>query len=134
MFMKKTIVALVLGTCALSSVPVLAFDTANAATAAATAAAPAPAFDLAQDVNRVLKTFDVPGIAIAIVKDGKVVAAQGFGVRKLGDPAPVTAQHAVRDRLELEGLHCRGTGEAGRPGQAGLGRPGHQAPAGLSHA
>jgi CubicO group peptidase (beta-lactamase class C family) len=90
MFMKKTIFALVLGACACASVPALAFDTAKAAAAPVTA--PAPAFDLAQDVNRVLKTFDVPGIAIAIVKDGKVLAAQGFGVRRLGDPAPVTAQ------------------------------------------
>jgi CubicO group peptidase (beta-lactamase class C family) len=48
-----------------------------------------PAFNLDADVNLALKTFDVPGIAIAIVKDGKVLAARGFGVRKLGDPAPV---------------------------------------------
>jgi CubicO group peptidase (beta-lactamase class C family) len=56
-----------------------------------TAAAPAavPAFNLDADVNRVLKTFDVPGIAIAIVKDGKVVAAKGYGVRKLGEPQAV---------------------------------------------
>lgn len=43
------------------------------------------------DVNRVLKAFDVPGIAVAVVKDGKVVAARGFGVRKLGEAAPVDA-------------------------------------------
>ncbi len=55
-------------------------------------AANAPAFDLDRDVNLALKTFDVPGIAIAIVKDGKVVATKGFGVRKLGDPAPVTGK------------------------------------------
>ena len=51
--------------------------------------ATAPAYNLEADVNRVLKTFDVPGIAIAVVKDGKVVVTQGFGVRKLGDPTPV---------------------------------------------
>jgi CubicO group peptidase (beta-lactamase class C family) len=33
--------------------------------------------------ERVLKTFDVPGIAVAIVKDGKVVHAKGYGVRSL---------------------------------------------------
>jgi CubicO group peptidase (beta-lactamase class C family) len=37
------------------------------------------------------KTFDVPGIAVAVVKDGQMVFAKGFGVRKLGEPAPVTA-------------------------------------------
>ncbi|HEU4372315.1 MAG TPA: serine hydrolase domain-containing protein, partial [Telluria sp.] len=52
-------------------------------------AAVAPAFSLEADVTRVMKTFDVPGIAIAVVKDGKVIATQGFGVRKLGAPAPV---------------------------------------------
>ena len=51
-----------------------------------------PAFSLEADVTRVMKTFDVPGIAIAVVKDGKVVAARGFGVRKLGEPAKVDGQ------------------------------------------
>ncbi|MGZ8293027.1 MAG: serine hydrolase [Telluria sp.] len=66
-----------------------AFAQAPAAPAPAPAVAQASAYDLAADVNRALATFDVPGIAIAIVKDGKVIAAQGFGVRKLGEPAPV---------------------------------------------
>ena len=42
-------------------------------------------------VERARKTFNVPGIGVAVVKDGQVVFAKGFGVRKLGDPAPVTA-------------------------------------------
>jgi CubicO group peptidase (beta-lactamase class C family) len=53
------------------------------------ASAAVPAFNLEADVKRVLKTFDVPGIAIAVVKDGKVIEARGFGVRKLGDATPV---------------------------------------------
>jgi CubicO group peptidase (beta-lactamase class C family) len=32
----------------------------------------------------------VPGIAVAIVKDGRVVSEKGYGVRRLGDPAPIT--------------------------------------------
>jgi CubicO group peptidase (beta-lactamase class C family) len=44
---------------------------------------------LADDVERTMTLFDVPGIAIAVVKDGKVVATQGFGVRKLGAPDKV---------------------------------------------
>jgi CubicO group peptidase (beta-lactamase class C family) len=31
----------------------------------------------------VLKTFDVPGIAVAVVKDGKVIHAKGYGLRSL---------------------------------------------------
>ncbi|SDF68669.1 CubicO group peptidase, beta-lactamase class C family [Massilia sp. PDC64] len=54
----------------------------------------APALNawLTTDVERTMKLFDVPGIAIAIVKDGKVVATQGFGVRKLGAPDKIDAR------------------------------------------
>ena len=53
-------------------------------------AAPPPGFDAY--VAQVLKTFSVPGVAVAIVKDGKVVLAKGYGVRRLGEPTPVDAQ------------------------------------------
>src|SRR5215813_12394898 len=36
-----------------------------------------------------LKEWNVPGMAIAVVKDDKILLAQGFGVKKLGEPAPV---------------------------------------------
>jgi CubicO group peptidase (beta-lactamase class C family) len=49
----------------------------------------APPADLDAYVARSLQTFNVPGISVAIVKDGKLVLAKGFGVRKLGDPTPV---------------------------------------------
>ena len=42
-------------------------------------------------VEQARKQFDVPGIAVAIVRDGKVVAERGYGVRELGKPEPVTA-------------------------------------------
>jgi CubicO group peptidase (beta-lactamase class C family) len=31
----------------------------------------------------VLKTFDVPGIAVAVVKDGKIIHSKGYGIRSL---------------------------------------------------
>lgn len=34
-------------------------------------------------VEKTLKTFDVPGIAVAVVKDGKVMHEKGYGVRSL---------------------------------------------------
>jgi CubicO group peptidase (beta-lactamase class C family) len=34
-------------------------------------------------VEKTLKTFDVPGIAVGVVKDGKVIHAKGYGVRSL---------------------------------------------------
>ncbi len=36
-----------------------------------------------------LKTFDVPGIAVALVKDGKIIHAKGYGVRSLNNKLPV---------------------------------------------
>jgi len=50
-----------------------------------------PPSDLDTYVARAMKTFEVPGIALAVVKDSKVVIARGYGVRKFGDPAPVNA-------------------------------------------
>jgi len=34
-------------------------------------------------VEKTLKTFDVPGIAVAIVKDNKIIHSKGYGVRSL---------------------------------------------------
>jgi CubicO group peptidase (beta-lactamase class C family) len=45
--------------------------------------------DLDAYVASSMKTFDVPGMAVAIVKDGKILVAKGYGVRKLGDPTAV---------------------------------------------
>lgn len=43
-------------------------------------------------VAQAMKRFAVPGIALTIVKDGKVVLARGYGVRELGKPALVDSQ------------------------------------------
>jgi CubicO group peptidase (beta-lactamase class C family) len=48
--------------------------------------------DLDRWVARAMQTFEVPGIALAIVNDDQVVVAKGYGVKKLGDPAPVDAR------------------------------------------
>jgi CubicO group peptidase (beta-lactamase class C family) len=47
------------------------------------------ATDLDAWVSRAMQTFEVPGLALAVVKDGRVVVAKGYGVRRLGDPAKV---------------------------------------------
>ena len=43
-------------------------------------------------VENVRATFDVPGIAVAIIKDGKVVLERGYGLRELESKAPVDAR------------------------------------------
>ena len=49
--------------------------------------APLQGFD--DYVNKAIKDWEVPGLAIAVVKDDKVVFAKGYGVRELGKPSPV---------------------------------------------
>lgn len=57
----------------------------------ATSFAQAPQ-DLDRYVKDVLRAFEVPGAAVTIVKDGKVVVAKGYGVKKLGEGTPVDPQ------------------------------------------
>ncbi len=45
--------------------------------------------DLDAYVARVLRAFEVPGVAVTIVKDGRPVVARGYGVRRIGEATPV---------------------------------------------
>jgi CubicO group peptidase (beta-lactamase class C family) len=67
---------------------VLTVALAGQAPPAASSAPP----DIDAWVARAMKTFDVPGIGLGIVKDGTVVLAKGYGVRKLGSPEPVDGE------------------------------------------
>ena len=49
----------------------------------------APGADFDEYVNKAIKDWSVPGVAIAIVKDDRIVFAKGYGVRELNKPAPV---------------------------------------------
>ena len=40
-------------------------------------------------IEQARTAWDVPGLAVAIVKDGRVVLAKGYGVREVGKPQPV---------------------------------------------
>jgi CubicO group peptidase (beta-lactamase class C family) len=73
---------------------VLLCATLAAAGAQAQQAAPSAASLKGLDdfVGRVMQTFEVPGVAVAVVKDGRVLVAGGYGVRKLGDAAPVDSR------------------------------------------
>src|ERR1700716_2574024 len=48
-----------------------------------------PPADIDAYIARSMKAFEVPGIAVAIVKNGKAVLARGYGLRKLGESTPV---------------------------------------------
>ncbi|MEO8810926.1 MAG: serine hydrolase [Rhodanobacter sp.] len=50
-----------------------------------------PLQDLDPYVHQTMQQWQVPGMAVAVVKDGKVVLARGYGVRELGKPDKVDA-------------------------------------------
>ena len=63
-----------------------------ASTLAATALSaiqPTPLGDFEHVVTSGMKAWRVPGLAVAVVKDGRVAVVHGFGVRELGKPDPV---------------------------------------------
>ena len=80
--------------------------------AVAARAASVSAFNLDADANRVLKTFDVPGMAIAIVKDGKVVTAKGYGVRQVGTEAAVNGLATAHRHDRCDHRDARAAGVA----------------------
>src|SRR3974390_2800667 len=63
------------------------------AAASAVAATPDPlkSLDIDHLVERTMTAYQVPGIAVGIVKDGKLVFTKGYGVRELGQPGKVDA-------------------------------------------
>lgn len=50
------------------------------------------AADVDHLVDRTRAAFHVPGVAIALIRDGKVIYRKGYGVRRAGDPATVDPQ------------------------------------------
>lgn len=47
-----------------------------------------------------VRDWEIPGVAIAVVKDGKVIAARGYGVRELGKPEPID-ENTIFDAASL---------------------------------
>src|SRR2546422_10977232 len=70
------------------------------------AAAPAQSFrqkEFDAYVTRGLQVLRTPGAAVAVVKDGRVLFARGYGVRTLGDTARRSEEHTseLQSRLHL---------------------------------
>ena len=62
--------------------------------AGATSAAAAPPADTDVYVAKAMQTFGVPGLSLAIVENGTVAKAQGYGVRQLGTAKTADAHTA----------------------------------------
>jgi CubicO group peptidase (beta-lactamase class C family) len=67
---------------------------ALAALAAPAAAQPAPLSGLDAWIEAEMQRWQIPGLAVAVVKDDSVVYARGFGVRRLGESARVD-EHTI---------------------------------------
>ena len=61
---------------------------------------------LDQLVENTLKTFDVPGISVGVIKDGKVVYAKGYGVRALSNKKAMDNSTLVGVASNSKGFTC----------------------------
>lgn len=61
----------------------------SAAITGSTIAQPLTTKQIDSLTERTMKAFDVPGIAVCVVKDGKIVHSKGYGVRSLNTRKPV---------------------------------------------
>lgn len=57
-------------------------------------------------IQNTLKTFDVPGMSVGIVKDGKLVYSKGFGVRSLTSKQPMDDNTLVGIASNSKGFTC----------------------------
>ncbi|MBY8825153.1 serine hydrolase [Sphingomonas colocasiae] len=87
-FARRTSIALALALAAASATMPAA---AQPRKAAAPAAMPISPTKIDETVARAMKAFEVPGMAVGIVKDGKLIYSKGYGVREQGKSARVDA-------------------------------------------
>ena len=83
--------------------------------------------ELGRFIEQGQKETGVPGVALGLVQDGKVIFADGFGVKELGGTGEAGWRDAVHDRIEHQGAHHADAGKAGRRAQDELGYAGHHA-------
>lgn len=57
-------------------------------------------------IQKTITTFDVPGMSVGIVKDGKVIYSKGFGVRSLMTKLPMTPETLVGIASNSKGFTC----------------------------
>ncbi|MEO1245447.1 MAG: serine hydrolase [Pseudomonadota bacterium] len=47
-------------------------------------------------VERAMQAFSVPGVAVGVIKDGRILHAKGYGIRELGEPERIDGQTLFR--------------------------------------
>ena len=57
-------------------------------------------------IQKTLKTFDVPGISVGVIKDGQVVYAKGMGVKSLNSQLPMKKETLVGIASNSKAFTC----------------------------
>jgi CubicO group peptidase (beta-lactamase class C family) len=57
-------------------------------------------------IQNTLKTFDVPGMSVGVIKDGKLIYSKGFGVRSLTTKQPMDDNTLVGIASNSKGFTC----------------------------
>jgi len=73
----------------LSALPLVAVLALAGPSATSAPTAPLSGAEIDRLVTRTMSAFEVPGIAVGVVKDGKLIYSKGFGVRELRHQEPV---------------------------------------------
>ena len=68
----------------------------------------------------------VPGLAMAIVQNGRMLSARGYGITDVSDAAADRRAHRVPPRLAVEGVRRHHDRPAGQRRLAALGQPRHR--------
>ncbi len=72
-------------------------------------------------ITKTMAEWKVPGMAVAIVKDGSVIFAEGFGVRDVEQGLKVTPRTILSSRIVHQVIYRGRRGHPGRRGQGQLG-------------
>lgn len=78
------------------ALPLIALFASTLVATSPSASQRAPLADLDVYVTQAMKAWRPPGLAFAVVKNGEVVARQGYGVRELGRPIASTRIRSLR--------------------------------------
>ena len=112
---------------ALAAAPIPASAQAPAATAAPTLEARLERLAAELERNRIDQ--HAPGAAVAVVREGKVIFARGFGLANVADKTPVTPETRFFIGSTTKAFTATIDRDAGGRGQDALGRSGRPAPA-----
>ena len=57
-------------------------------------------------IQKTITTFDVPGMSVGVLKDGKLIYSKGFGVRSLNNKLPMTSETLIGIASNSKGFTC----------------------------